>query len=100
MNAMAAGLDEYVDYYIQKAEQDEIGFNLTGFDFVFMYVYKPIVRDAEKALIDFTNGGGSLIVLHHGIYPAFDLPDTEIFLNQRLKDDQIKVLLVSKIQTD
>lgn len=162
MDAMAAILDEY-DYYIQKAEQDDVDFDLTGFDFVFMYVHKPIVPDAEKAFIDFTNGGGSLIVLHHGIasskmqnpawldflgielfptdhhefpwgvigqtthtmvnlypghfittnsikydktipfhseydtifhglYPAFDLPDTEIFLNQRLKDDQIKVL--------
>jgi hypothetical protein len=28
----------------------------------------------------------------HGTYPAFDLPDTEVFLNQRFKDDQIKVL--------
>ena len=67
MDAMAARLDEYIDYDIQKAEQDQIDFDLTGFDFVFMYVHKPIVRNAEKAFIDFTNGGGSLIVLHHGI---------------------------------
>ena len=163
MDVMASRLDENVEYDIQKAEQDEIDLDLKEFDFVFMYVHKPIVRDAEKAFIDFTNGGGSLIVLHHGIasskmqnpawldflgidlfprdhhkfpwgvigktthtmvnlypghfittngikydktipfhseydtifhgeYPAFDLPDTEIFLNQRLKDDQIKVL--------
>jgi len=163
MDAMADELDEYVDYDIQKAEQDQIDFALSAFDFVFMYVHKPIVRDVEKAFINFTNGGGSLIVLHHGIasskmqnpawldflgielfprdhkkfpwgvigqtthtmvnlypghfittngikydktipfrseydtifngeYPAFDLPDTEIFLNQRLRDDQIKVL--------
>ena len=163
MDAMAARLGEYTDYDIHKAEQDQIDFDLSAFDFVFMYIHKPIVRDAEKAFIDFTNGGGSLIVLHHGIasskmqnpawldflgielfpgdhqkfpwdvigqtthtmvnlypghfitsngikydktipfhseydtifqgnYPAFDLHDTEIFINQRLKDDQTKVL--------
>jgi len=163
MHAMAAKLNEYADYDIQKAEQDEIDSDLSAFDFVFMYVHKPLVRNAERALIDFTKDGGSLIVLHHGIasskmqnpawlnflgielfprdhhelpwgvigqtthtmvnlspghfitsnrikyektvsfnsefdtifhgeYPAFDLPDTEIFLNQVLKDHQIRVL--------
>ena len=67
MDALAARLDEYGDYYIQKAGQDEIDFDLSEFDFIFMYVHKPIVPDGEKAFIDFTNGGGSLIVLHHGI---------------------------------
>lgn len=163
MDAMAARLDEYADYDIQKAEQDQIDFDLSEFDIVFMYIHKPIILDVERAFIDFTNAGGSLIVLHHGIasskmqnpswldflgielfprdhqkfpwgviaqtthtmvnlypghfitsngikydktipfqsendtifhgkYQAFDLTDTEIFLNQRLKDDQIKVL--------
>ena len=163
MEAMAAGLGENVKYDIQKAEQEQIDSDMSEFDFVFMYVHKPIVRYAEKALIDYVNRGGSLIILHHGIasakmqnpawldflgielfpmdhhkypwsvigqttftmvnlcpghfitsngirynktiqyhseydtifhgeYQAFDLPDTEIFLNQRLKDDQIKVL--------
>jgi hypothetical protein len=163
MDTLAARLDEYADYDIQKAGQDQIDFDLSAFDFVFMYIHKPLLEDAEKALIDFARGGGSLIVLHHGIasakmqnpawldflgvelfprdhhqypwgvigqtthtmvnlypghfittngirydknipyhseydtiyhgiYPAFDLPDTEIFLNQRFKDDHIKVL--------
>jgi len=163
MDTMAAKLDEYVDYDIQKAEQEKIDSDLSAFDFVFMYVHKPLIRYVEKALIDYTNDGGSLIVLHHGIasakmqnpmwldflgiqlfprdhpeypwgviaqtthtmvnlypghfittngiryekaiqfhseydtifhgeFPAFDLPDTEIFLNQRIKDDQIQVL--------
>jgi hypothetical protein len=163
MDALAARLEKFADCDIQKAEQDEMDFDLSEFDFVFMYVHKPIDQDAEKAFIDYTKGGGSLIVLHHGIasskmqnpawleflgielyprdhpefpwgvigqtthtmvnlypghfittngirydktipfhseydtifqgvYQAFDLPDTEIFLNQRLKDDQIKVL--------
>ncbi len=163
MHAMAAKLKENVDYDIQNTEQDEIDSDLSAFDFVFMYVHKPLVRNAENALIDFTKDGGSLIVLHHGIasskmqnpawldflgiklfprdhqkypwgviahtthtmvnlspghfitsngikydktvpfyseydtifhdeYLAFDLPDTEIFLNQLIKDDQTKVL--------
>lgn len=163
MEAMASHLDEHGDYDIQKAEQDQIEFDLSEYDFVFMYIHKPIVRDVERAFIDFTNAGGSLIILHHGIasskmenpawlnflgielfprehhefpwgvightthtmvnlypghfitsnginydktipfhseydtifhgdFPAFDLPDTEIFLNQCIKDDQIKVL--------
>jgi len=163
MDVLADWLEEYTHYDIQKTEQEEIDMDLAGFDFVFMYVHKPILPDAEKAWIDFTKDGGSLIVLHHGIasskmqnpawldflgielyprdhpefpwdvigqtthtmvnlnpghfitsngihydqstafhseydsifqgtYLAFDLPDTEIFLNQRFKDDQIKVL--------
>ena len=163
MDVLADRLEEHTHYDIQKAEQEEIDTDLTDFDFVFMYVHKPILSVAEKAMIDYTNDGGSLIVLHHGIasskmqnpawldflgielfpgdhpefpwgvlgqtthtmvnlnpghfitsngikydqtilfhseydsifhatYPAFDLPDTEIFLNQRFKDDQIKVL--------
>ncbi|KPL08825.1 MAG: hypothetical protein AMS26_23780 [Bacteroides sp. SM23_62] len=35
-----------------------------------MYVHESNVRNAEEALIEFTNGGGSLIVLHHGIASA------------------------------
>lgn len=163
MDTLAARLAEHADYEIQKLEQDQIDSDLSAFDFVFMYVHKPNLPEAEKALIEFTDGGGSLIVLHHGIasakmknpewldflgielfpgdhpeypwgvightthtmvnlnpghfittngirydrrltfrsefdtifhgvFPAFDLTDTEIFLNQRLKDEQIKVL--------
>ena len=163
MDVMAAMLEKYGDYSIENAEQDQINFDLSMFDFVFMYVHKPLLRDTEKAFINYTKGGGSLIVLHHGIasakmenpawlgflgielfprdhpefpwgvigqtthtmvnlypghfitsngikydktipfhseydtvfhgeYLAFDLPDTEIFLNQRIINDEVNVL--------
>jgi hypothetical protein len=163
MDALADGLTEHADYKIQKAEQEEVDHDLSAFDFVFMYVHQSNLPDAETALIDYTNRGGSLIVLHHGIssskmknpewldflgvelfprdhdkypwevmahtthtmvdlcpghfitthgikydkqiefhseydtlfhgvYQAFDLRDTEIFLNQRLKEGKIKIL--------
>jgi hypothetical protein len=128
-----------------------------------MYVHKTLTGNTESALINFTNNGGSLIVLHHGIasakmdnqgwlnflgielfprdhekypwgvlsetthtmvnlnpghfitskgiqyekiisfdaeydtiykgeYSAFDLPSTEIFLNQQFIGDQHKIL--------
>lgn len=163
MDALAARLSEQGKYNIRKAEQDQLDVDLSDFEFVLVYVHKPLVRDVEKGLIDYTHDGGSLIVLHHGIasakmenpawleflgielfprdhlkfpwgvlantthtmvnlypghfitsngiiyvktvpfhseydtvfhgeYPAFDLPDTEIFLNQRFKGDQARVL--------
>jgi hypothetical protein len=163
MDALAARLSEQGKYDIRKTEQDQQNFNLSDFEFVIVYVHKPLVRDVEKAIIDFTTGGGSLIAIHHSIasakmenpawleflgiklfprdhlqfpwgvlantthtmvnlypghfitsngisyektvpfhseydtifqgeYPAFDLPDTEIFLNQRFKGDQARVL--------
>ena len=163
MDTLAARLVSQTGYDIQKATQDQVGSDLSGFEFVFMYVHKPLLDGAEKVMIDYVQGGGALIVLHHGIasakmqnpawldflgielfprdhpeypwgvlaftthtmvnlnpghfitstcinyqkdipfhseydtifhglYPAFDLPDTEIFLNQRFLDDQSKVL--------
>ena len=163
MDTLATRLGEQRDYEIQKIEQDQLGYDLSAFDFVFMYVHKTLLTEAEKALMHFTETGGSLIVLHHGIasskmnnpqwlaflgielfprdhpqypwgvlahtthtmvnlypghfitsngiqyekevlfrseydnlyhgsYLAFDLMDTEIFLNQRIKDKQINVL--------
>jgi hypothetical protein len=163
MDTMAARLGERGQFDFRKAEQDGFDLDLSDFEFVFVYVHKPLVRDVEKALIDYTHDGGSLIVLHHGIasakmenpdwleflgielfprdhvqfpwgvmantvhtmvnlypghfitsngirygktipfhseydtvfhgdYPAFDLFDTEIFLNQRITSDQTRIL--------
>jgi hypothetical protein len=75
-----------LDYYvIKKVEQDQIDSDLSGFDFVFMYVHKTLISNTENALINFTNNGGSLIVLHHGIASAkMDNPKWLHFLGVEL----------------
>jgi hypothetical protein len=163
MDSLATRLGEHAGYDIQMAEQDKVGTGLSAFDYVFMYVHKPLIPEVENALIGYARRGGSLFVLHHGIasaklenpewleflgielfpgdhdryswgvihhathtmvnlnpghfittngiryeketlfhsefepifqgtFPAFDLSDTEIFLNQIPKDEQIEVL--------
>ena len=168
MDLLANTLLEHADYDIHKAEQDQVDFDLSAFDFVIMYVHKPLVPQAEQSLIDYTKDGGTLIVLHHGIasakmqnpdwldflgielfprdhpeypwgvigqtthtmvnlspghfittngidyernisfqseydstfsgtFPAFDLPDTEVFLNQVFRGGQREVLFGFRI---
>ena len=67
MDVLAEGLMKHGDYIINKANEDEIESDLSAFDFVFMYIHKTISPRTERALIDYTMNGGSLIVLHHGI---------------------------------
>jgi hypothetical protein len=66
MDVLADGLTEH-GYIINKADEEEIESGLSGFDFVFMYIHKTHSPRTERALIDYTMNGGSLIVLHHGI---------------------------------
>ena len=40
---------------------------ISSCDAGFMYIHKPIESHVEKALIGYAEGGGRLIVLHHGI---------------------------------
>ena len=40
---------------------------LAGFDAGFMYIHKPLEADVERSLMSYADGGGRLIVLHHGI---------------------------------
>lgn len=70
MDLMAKKIMENDHSLIQKSEQDQIASDLSGFDFVFMYVHKPLYHHAEQILINYATEGGSLIVLHHGIASA------------------------------
>ncbi len=67
MDLLAERLVKYDNYLIRKSEQDQIESDLSGFDFIFMYVHKSLSVNTENALINYTTDGGSLIVLHHGI---------------------------------
>ena len=66
MDVLVDGLAEH-GYSINKADEEEIESGISGFDFVFMYIHKTHSPRTERALIDYTMNGGSLIVLHHGI---------------------------------
>ena len=66
MDVLADGLLEH-GYIINKVNEEEMESDLSGFDFVFMYIHVTHSPRTERALIDYTMNGGSLIVLHHGI---------------------------------
>ena len=66
MDVLADGLKEN-GYLVSKANEDELQSDLSGFDFVFMYVHVTQKPRTTSVLIDYTMNGGSLVVLHHGI---------------------------------
>lgn len=67
---LAAVLTDRGGYEVQALAQAGVDRRLGGYDAVVMYVHRPIRLHIEKALIDYTNGGGRLLVLHHGIASA------------------------------
>ena len=66
MDVLANGLKEN-GYIVSKANEEELESDLSGFDFVFMYVHVTHAPRTTQVLIDYTINGGSLVVLHHGI---------------------------------
>jgi len=170
MHALAREINEDNKFEIDSTGQETLPQYLKEYDFVFMYLHKVLEEKTEKALINYANQGGTLIVLHHGIasakmknptwleflgiklypaeehygwrvlqhsthtlvnlspnhfittnkilydkrvhfqtdysaelkgeYPAFDLPDTEIFVNQRFTDINKKNILFGFIAED
>ena len=57
-------------FKIDTLSQEHVTSRLHHYNSVFMYVHKPLLKNVEKALIDYTVNGGRLIVLHHGIASA------------------------------
>ena len=70
MDLLAEKLIEHNNSLIRKSEEDRVDSDLSGFDFVIVYVHEIIPADTECALIRYATDGGSLIVLHHSIASA------------------------------
>jgi len=47
--------------------QKDIHGDITGYEAVFAFVHHALLETAEKPMVDYTNNGGKLIVLHHSI---------------------------------
>jgi len=70
MNVLAEALRAKGRYQTKCVEQKLLPRDLSDYAAVFMYIHGPMTRRTEKTLIDYANGGGRLIVLHHGIASA------------------------------
>ena len=57
-------------YRVERTGQQDVKVPLDRFETVVAYVHKPLLPPVEKALIDYAQGGGRLLVLHHAIASA------------------------------
>ncbi len=67
MNALAEVLRDQGKYQTKYVGQKLLPQDLGDYAAVFMYIHGRMTRRTEKILIDYANGGGRLIILHHGI---------------------------------
>ncbi len=54
-------------YDVDKAEQDKMPSSLNPYDGVVQFIHGALADETAAKLIDYTNHGGRLIVIHHGI---------------------------------
>ncbi len=47
--------------------QDKLPASLSGYRNVIVYIHRDLAEPAERAFIDYANGGGNLVLLHHSI---------------------------------
>lgn len=57
-------------YEVDRSDQTGVKPPLVRCQSVIVYVHKPLLTPVERALIDYAQGGGRLLVLHHGIASA------------------------------
>ena len=67
MDALAEALRAKGRYQVQYVEPKALPRDLGDCAAVFMYIHGAMTRPTEKALIAYANGGGRLVILHHGI---------------------------------
>lgn len=70
MEVLGGYLHDKGGYEIEKAEQDEMPADLSGYDGVFEFVHGDLKNEPARALMDYAEKGGRLIVVHHGISSA------------------------------
>ena len=70
MEVLGDYLHDKGGYEIEKAEQDEMEADLSGYAGVFEFVHGDLKDEPAQALMDYAENGGRLIVVHHGISSA------------------------------
>jgi hypothetical protein len=70
MEVLAGYLHDKGGYEIEKVEQDQMPGDLSGYRAVFEFVHGDLKDDPARALMDYAENGGRLIVVHHGISSA------------------------------
>jgi len=51
----------------ELVNQTDVPADISGYAAVFAFVHHALLESAEKPMVDYANGGGKLIVLHHSI---------------------------------
>lgn len=67
MEALAARLKAGAGVESRIVAQADMPAGLQEFDTVIVYIHRSIGEPAEKAFIEYANGGGRLLLLHHSI---------------------------------
>lgn len=57
-------------YDVEQAAQKTMDADLADYDAVIVYIHSVIVSEVEHNLIDYVNGGGRMLVIHHAIASA------------------------------
>jgi hypothetical protein len=70
MEVLGEHLETRGGFAVEKVEQDALPADLEPYHAVFQYIHKMLKKDPAKALMDYANGGGRLVVLHHGVSSA------------------------------
>jgi len=70
MEALGAFLRARGTYEVECVEQDALPPALSSYAAIFMYIHGRMHRPCEKALVAYAEGGGRLIILHHGVASA------------------------------
>lgn len=67
MQALAEKLKSVEGIDTTLVKQTEMPVDLSGFPVMIVYIHGDIREQAERTFIDYANGGGRLILLHHSI---------------------------------
>lgn len=67
MEPLTGYLRQTAGYAVESVDQKKLPKDLGAFAGVFMYVHGRLSEPASQAMIAYTQGGGRLVILHHGI---------------------------------
>jgi hypothetical protein len=67
MENLAKQIETRLHRSSEIVSQDRLPASLAGYQAVIVYIHKDLAESAERAFIDYANGGGKLVLLHHSI---------------------------------